>query len=85
MKPGSQKRPWWVTSLHFIGVGWFIALAIVLGTLMGVWLDARLGSSPIFIILGLLVGVLVAFYGTYRLVVTFLVGSTEQNERGPKV
>lgn len=85
MKPRSQKRPWWVTSLHFLGVGWFIALAIVLGALAGVWLDTKLGSSPVFVIAGLLFGVVVAFYGTYRLVITLLVKPVQQDKKGPRV
>ena len=68
-------RPWWVTAAQFTGIGWYLAAAIVLPTLGGVWLDERAGTSPLFILLGILLGVTVALYGTYRMVSSFLMGS----------
>ena len=78
-------RPWWVTAAQFTGIGWYMAAAIVLPTLGGVWLDERAGTSPLFILLGILLGVTVAFYGTYRMVASFLTGSrgTDDGE-GPR-
>ncbi len=68
-------RPWWVTAAQFTGIGWYLAAAIVLPTLGGVWLDERAGTTPLFILLGILLGVTVAFYGTYRMVSSFLMGN----------
>ncbi len=65
-----------------MGIGWYIALAIVAGTLAGHYLDKWVGTSPLFLLLGLLVGVFVAFYGTYRMVMTFLTG--QANTGKPK-
>jgi len=48
-------------------LGWYIALVILLGTLGGRWLDETLGLSPLFLLIGLLSGVFLAFYGVYRL------------------
>jgi len=39
----------------------------LLGTLGGRWLDETLGLSPLFLLIGLLSGVFLAFYGVYRL------------------
>lgn len=84
VQTGSERRPWWVTGLQFTGVGWYIASAIVLGTLGGVWLDRQLGTSPLFILLGLAVGLTTAFYGTYRMLFKFLIGSKNPgNRQGP--
>lgn len=67
-----KNGPWWARGLQFAGIGWFIAIAIVLGTLGGVWLDRRLDVAPLFLLIGLALGVSVGFYGTYRMVMTFL-------------
>lgn len=39
---------------------------------MGVWLDQKFGISPLFILLGLGVGLFMAFYGTYHMLVSLL-------------
>ncbi|MCI0888062.1 MAG: AtpZ/AtpI family protein [Chloroflexi bacterium] len=69
-----NRRPWWVTAAQFTGIGWYLAAAIVLPTLGGVWLDDRAGTTPLFILLGILLGVTLALYGTYRMVSSFLMG-----------
>ena len=77
-------RQWWLSAAQFLGIGWYIAAAIVAPTLGGVWLDGRAGTSPLFLLLGLLFGVGIAFYGTYRMAVSFMVGQQDSEERkGP--
>jgi ATP synthase protein I len=61
----------WADALKFLGIGWYIAVCILLGTLGGRWLGQRLDSSSteaIFTVLGVLLGVAVAFLGVYRMV-----------------
>lgn len=77
-------RPWWVTGLALTGVGWYIATAIVAGTLGGYWLDRVAGTKPLFLLLGLLAGLGLAFYGTYRMLVTFLMGQRDTNGTGDR-
>jgi len=36
------------------------------------WLDRRLGTVPLFALLGVIVGAVAAFYGVYKMVVPFL-------------
>ncbi len=81
MKPGSGRRPWWATGLQFSGIGWYLVSAIVLGTLGGVWLDRTLGTPPVFVLLGLAVGLAAGFYGTYRMLMTFLIGPDRSGGR----
>ena len=38
----------------------------------GLLLDGWAGTSPLFLLIGLLVGVVLAFFGTYRMAVGFL-------------
>ncbi len=54
--------------MRLIGVGWYIGGCIVLGVLGGLWLDGKFNTSPILVIVGLILGVAVAFYGVYRMV-----------------
>ncbi len=72
-----KRRSWWVSAAQFTGLGWYIATAIVLPTLAGVWLDGRAGTSPLFLLGGLLFGVVLAFYGVYRMASGYLTGSRD--------
>jgi len=49
-----------------------VALSILLGVLGGVWLDGKLGTRPVLVIVGLFLGVSVAFYGVYRMLRSFM-------------
>lgn len=57
----------WQAALEFIGVGWFVGISILLGVLGGLWLDNKFDTKPIFIIIGLILGLIIAFYGIYRI------------------
>lgn len=48
-------------------VGWFVAASIVVGTVAGWWLDTRLGTAPLLLISGVLIGVAVALVGMIRM------------------
>lgn len=47
-----------------------MAICLVLGIVGGVWLDEQLGLKPLFLLLGLFLGLGAAFYGIYRMVAT---------------
>lgn len=55
----------WVPALQITGIGFYIALCIVGGALAGWYLS---GKNPLFLIIGLLLGLVVAFYGAYRMI-----------------
>ena len=67
----------WVAALRLIGVGFFIGGSIVLGVVAGLWLDNKLNTEPILVIVGLVLGIVVAFYGVYQMLLP-LIG----NKRG---
>ncbi len=58
----------WAAALRLVGVGWYIGVCIVLGVLGGLWLDNKFDTKPILVIVGLLLGITVAFYGVYRMI-----------------
>ena len=65
-------------ALRLVGVGWFIGGSIVLGVVVGHWLDSRLNTGPILIIVGLVLGVVIAFYGVYRMLLPSISGSQDK-------
>jgi len=61
----------WAGILRFLGIGWYIIACILLGTLGGRWVGQKVGgnsSEVIFTVLGLILGLIVAFLGVYRMV-----------------
>ncbi len=51
-------------------MGWYVGICIVLGVLGGLWLDRNVlhTERPILVIVGLILGVIIAFYGVYQMV-----------------
>ena len=62
----------WVAALRLVGVGFFVGGSILLGVLAGLWLDNKLNSAPIWVIVGLFLGLVIAFYGVYRMLLPFM-------------
>jgi len=61
----------WAGVIRFVGIGWYIAACILLGALGGRWVGRKLdgsGSEVIFTLLGLGLGLILAFFGVYRMV-----------------
>ena len=55
----------WIPALRVTGIGFYIATCIVGGTFAGWWLGDK---KPIFMIIGLLAGLVIAVYGVYRMI-----------------
>jgi F0F1-type ATP synthase assembly protein I len=58
----------WAAALRLTGIGFFVAACILGGILAGLWIDNKLDTRPLFILLGLAVGLVVAFTGVYRMI-----------------
>ncbi len=54
--------------LRLTGLGWYVAICIVLGVVGGVFLDKLAGTEPLFILLGIILGSVVAFWGLFKMV-----------------
>ena len=59
----------WVSALSFVGIGFYIGICIFLGVYVGHLLDERYGSQVLFTLVGLGIGLVVAFVGVYRMVI----------------
>jgi F0F1-type ATP synthase assembly protein I len=57
---------------RLIGIGWYFAICIVAGIVGGLLLDRVAGTTPLLTLLGLLLGLAVAFYGGYRMLLEVL-------------
>jgi F0F1-type ATP synthase assembly protein I len=64
--------------MRLVGVGWYIGLCILLGVMGGLWLDGRLGTGPLFVIAGLIIGLALAGYGVYRMLLPSMVNRNDK-------
>ena len=69
----------WVAALRLTSVGFFIGGSIVLGVVAGLWLDSWLNTSPILVLVGLFLGIVVAFWGVYQMLLP-LIGNKRSKE-----
>jgi len=70
----------WVGPLRFLlTVGWYMVVSLLVPTGIGYWLDrpGMLDRHPLFTIIGLGTGTLIAFYGLVRMLRRY---KAEQNE-----
>jgi F0F1-type ATP synthase assembly protein I len=63
VRPDGRKG---MSGSEFAGVGLQFAVSIVLFALAGIWLDKRLGTSPLLVIVLVLGGSALSFWSMYR-------------------
>ena len=71
----------WLIALNVMGLGFFVPITIILGILGGRWLDQKTGTLPLWSIVGLVLGILVAAYGVYQMLKPYM---TENNGKNRK-
>ena len=64
--------------MRLTGLGWFVAGSVVAGILGGYFLDKAAGTTPLFTLIGTVLGSVVAFYGVYKMILPVLYGSKGQ-------
>ena len=65
----------WEVALRLTGLGWYVVVAVIGGTLGGRALDSWLNTGPGLTIAGLLLGILVAGFGINRMISPILANS----------
>ena len=65
---------------RLIGIGWYFAVCIVAGVVGGYLLDQVAGTTPLLTMLGLLLGLAIAFYGGYRMLLEVLRPERDRKE-----
>ncbi|HMK77111.1 MAG TPA: AtpZ/AtpI family protein [Thermodesulfobacteriota bacterium] len=71
----------WVKPLQFLlTVGWYVALSLLIPVAIGYWLDRPevLDKRPLFTLIGLGVGTVIAFSGLFRMLIRY---QAEQEKR----
>ena len=66
---------------RLIGIGWYFAICIVAGLVGGFFLDQVAGTTPLLTLLGLLLALVVAFYGMYRMLAEVLASQRASKEK----
>ena len=56
----------------FSEIGFVLLFTVLAGTLAGYWLDQRLGTIPIFVLVGFAIGTISGAIGCWRLMTRFL-------------
>ena len=77
--PGTSNQRRLGAVLQLLGIGWYVALSIVAGILGGRWLDDRLGTEVVFTLIGLALGLTLAFIGMYRMLARVLAEDSNEN------
>jgi ATP synthase protein I len=78
-KPGSANEE--LNLSTFAGVGLQFAVALVLFVLLGQWVDRKLGTAPVFLMLGVFVGGGAAFYSLYKRITAAQKADDERRRR----
>ena len=58
--------------LSLMGMGFYIAIAIILGIWGGHWLDGKMNTGPLWLLIGLVLGIAVAALGVYNMIKPFM-------------
>ena len=74
----------WEVALRLTGLGWYVVVAVIGGTLGGRALDSWLNTSPGLTIAGLLLGILVAGFGISRMISPILANSRAGRQQREK-
>ncbi len=61
-------------------MGWYIGVSIVLGVLGGLWLDSKYGTKPLWLIVGLVLGIVVAVYGVYQMLLPLIKNKNDRED-----
>jgi ATP synthase protein I len=70
----------WRPAVRFLGIGFYIAFCIVAGIMVGLWIDSRFHTGPIFLLIGLVLGLVSAFWGLYQMLLPLI----KDNRKGRK-
>ena len=54
--------------VQLTGVGWFIAISISGLALLGVWIDRLINIKPVGVISGIILGVILAGFGSFKMI-----------------
>jgi F0F1-type ATP synthase assembly protein I len=65
----------------FSEIAFILLFTVLAGTLAGYWLDQRLGTIPVFVLVGFAIGTISGAIGCWRLMTRFLKRLDEDDRR----
>jgi F0F1-type ATP synthase assembly protein I len=68
-------------AIRLMGASFYIGLCIFLGVFGGVKLDEKLKTQPIFVLIGLALGLVLAFWGFYQMVIPLIKDNSKQSKK----
>jgi F0F1-type ATP synthase assembly protein I len=72
----------WEALSEGLQLSWVLLFSLLIPLLVGIWLDKKLDTTPLFILIGMALGILAATVGVARLVMrTFAQASHETAEQ----
>lgn len=66
---GDEGRSLWAETGQYMGFGLTWALSVLLFLMVGWWIDGKIGTEPLFMILGAFLGAGAGFYSLYQHVI----------------
>ncbi len=80
----SETRKTIVLLGRLMGAGWIVGLSIAGGAGGGFWLDRNFGTSPVLTLIGLAVGIVVAFAGMIQILNAMWDGGSDGPTQKPR-
>jgi F0F1-type ATP synthase assembly protein I len=72
----------WEALSEGIQLSWVLLFSLLVPLLVGIWLDKKLNTAPLFILIGMFLGILSATVGVARMVIrTFAQASRPKSEQ----
>lgn len=67
--------------LRLVGIGFYIGGCIVGGVFLGYELDKLFGTTPILLLVFLIIGLVAAFWGVYQMLLPIMKNENKQQRR----
>ena len=71
----------WNPVLRFVGIGFYIGGCIVGGVVLGLWLDSVFHTTPILLLVFLILGLVAGFWGVYQMLVPIINSENKRQRR----
>ena len=71
----------WPYLAEFFQLGWVVAFSLLIPLGIGLWVDLKLQTTPLFIMVGMGVGILAATVGTIRIAWRMMEGMAEESKK----
>lgn len=72
----------WAELVRLLGIGWYIVVSLVAGVALGVWADRLANTNVLFTLIGLFMGLVVATFGAYRMLMSIMRNGKKKGQGG---